>query len=100
MTEEIPRELIAQSQEVLSPKNEIIDSSAIEQRLMDSMKPAQTEAESLLNWIEGKLKDGNVIYASDLEKNPLFEKRRDGSWQLHIIAQPMKKQVESQIVSV
>lgn len=64
----------------------LVDVEAAGERVMLAIDNSM--ASQILNWIEGKLREGNIIYASDLTKNPLFERKVGGTF--HIVVQPLR----------
>jgi hypothetical protein len=77
------------SKDIMNAGVGMVDVEAIgEKKIEDLVKI--TDAQQILNWIEEKLREGNIIYASDLTQNPLFEERLDGSWKFHIVVQPLR----------
>jgi hypothetical protein len=67
----------------------LVDVEAIGEKKIEDLVTI-SDAQQILNWIEERLREGNIIYASDLNQNPLFEERRDGSWKFHIVVQPLR----------
>lgn len=67
----------------------LVDVEPIHDRRMEDLTTVGG-AQQILNWIEERLREGNIIYASDRTKEPLFEERLDGSWKFHIVIQPLR----------
>lgn len=77
------------SEDIMNAGVGLVDVEAIGEKKIETLVKI-TDAQQILNWIEERLRKGNIIYASDLEKNPLFEERLDGSWKFHIVVQPLR----------
>lgn len=64
----------------------LIDVEVMGNRVMASIN--NSTSDQILNWIEDMLRQGNIIYATDVTRNPIFERKIGGTF--HIVVQPLR----------